>query len=96
MALAVLTNLAHTAYVLHSYKDFWVQPKIKCLHLLDEVMILVATISNFIFSAFVDDIEARSKVSITLVVIIMIVTVANLVTFAHSICHASKLQCKRC
>lgn len=91
MVLAVFTSLAHTAYVLHRHKDFWIQRKIKCLHLLDEVMILVAITSNFIFSAFVDDIEARAHVSITLVAIILLVTVANLLTLAHSICHATKL-----
>ena len=81
----LISTLVFLGAVLHANNYLWIETSVKLLHILNEVTILVAAVCQLIFSAYVSDINVRSKVGLALTCFITITICINFISLLYSV-----------
>ena len=92
----LLSSLVFLGAVLHANNHLWAEKSVKVLHILNEVTILVAAVCQFVFSAYVSDIDARSKVGLALIWFITITISINFLYILYYAFYVLKHLVLRC
>ena len=92
----LLSSLAFLGAVLHDNNHLWVEKSVKVLHILNEVTILVAAVCQLVFSAYVSDMDARSKVGLALIWFITTTISINFLYILYSAFFVMKHLVIRC
>ena len=79
LVLVLVTTTIYFSLALHAGSHLWIEKTIRYQFIINEIMVVVATMFHFLFSDFVDNFDQRSEIGEVFIILIFCTIVANFI-----------------